>query len=491
MRRLAAGIVGCVLTAAALAGCQSGPTSGPGAEPSSFASSRGGSASGSVGASGGPGTAGAGASWSGLATCSGQLQAYRCGVLRVPLERSAPAAGTLALPVVVGGKLDAARTMLFLTGGPGQGGVAAAARVIPRFAAVGAQQRIVLLDQRGTGAGALSCPALQQQMRSSDLTVPTEQAVTACAAAIGPNRARYATTDTVADLEDLRAALGAEKWSLDGVSYGTYVAQRYAAAHPDRVDRLVLDSVVPMTAFDPLLTDVYPEIARVLRAVCASARCAGDPAEALNATVRRWPDLSPVLLDLVTGMSVADPTFGGLIPALFQAAAGQDQPIRSFAAKWQAGDTTDATSLSQGLHASTLCLDLDFPWGGADTDPAARAATVEAKVAALAADRLFPFDATAARGNGEVVTCRAWPTTPDAWSTADAQAAVAALAASGPRTLILAGDRDVSTPLVWAKATAAAMPGSRLVVVPGAGHSVQSRGGPVGGAEATAFLLTP
>ena len=487
MRRLAAGIVGCVLTAAALVGCQSGPPSGPNAEPSSPGSSPGGS----VSTSGGPGTYASGASWSGLATCAGQLQAYRCGVLRVPLDRSAPAAARVALPVVVGGKLDAARTLVFLTGGPGQGGVAAAARVIPRFAAVGAQQRIVLLDQRGTGTGALSCPALQQQMRSSDLTVPTELAVTACAATIGPNRAHYATTDTVADLEDLRAALGAEKWSLDGVSYGTYVAQRYAAAHPDRVDRLVLDSVVPMTAFDPLLTDVYPEVARVLRAVCATDSCAGDPAEALNATVRRWPDLSPVLLDLVTGMSVADPTFGGLIPALFQAAAGQDQAVRSFAATWQAADTTDAGSLSQGLHASTLCLDLDFPWGGADTDPATRAATVEAKVAALPADRLFPFDATAARGNGEVVTCRAWPTTPDAWSTADARAAVAALATSGPRTLILAGDRDVSTPLVWAKATATAMPGSRLVVVPGAGHSVQSRGGPVGGAEATAFLLTP
>ena len=48
----------------------------------------------------------------------------------------------------------------------------------------------------------------------------------------------------------------------------------------------------------------------------------------------------------------------------------------------RADDTTEANSLSQGLHASTLCLDLDFPWGGADTDPAGRAATVEAKVAA-------------------------------------------------------------------------------------------------------------
>ena len=220
--------------------------------------------------------------------------------------------------------------------------------------------------------------------------MPSEDAVTSCAATVGANRAHYATSDTVADLEDLRAALGAERWSLDGVSYGSYVAQRYAAAHPDRVDRLVLDSVVPVTGFDPLLTDVYPEVARVLRAVCAADGCGGDPADALNATVRRWPDLSPVLLDLVTGMSVADPTFGGLVPALLQAAAGQDQPIRSLAAKWQAADTTQANSLSQGLHASTLCLDLDFPWGGADSDPGGRAATVDARVGTLTAGPAVP-----------------------------------------------------------------------------------------------------
>lgn len=430
------------------------------------------------------------ATWSGLSACPGEQRAYQCGVLRVPLDRADPGTGSVDLNVAVGGSRGADRTMLFLTGGPGQGGVAAAERVIPRFAQVGASQRIVLLDQRGTGAGALRCPELQQQMRSSDLTVPSDGAVTACAATIGEGRAHYATSDTVADLEDLRAALGAETWSLDGVSYGSYVAQRYAAAHPDRVDRLVLDSVVPVTGFDPLLTDVYPEVARVLRAVCDQSRCAGDPAEALNATVKRWPDLSPVLLDVITGMSVADPTFSGLVPALLQAAAGQDQPIRAFARGWQSGDQTEASSLSQGLHASTLCLDLEFPWGGADSDPAGRRATVDAKVAGVPLERLFPFDRTAATGNGEVMTCRSWPRTPDAWSAADAQATVTALASLGPRTLILAGDRDLSTPLVWARATAAAMPSSRLVVVPGVGHSVQSRGGGSAAAEASRFLLT-
>lgn len=480
MRRSAALLV---VALAVLGGCQSSPGGSP--TPSNIGSTAG-ATTGSVGSVG----SAAGTSWSGLAPCPDK-PTLQCGTLRVPLDRSAPGGGTVDLAVVVGGNPGADRTMVFLTGGPGQGGAAAAARVFPRFAEVGARQRIVMLDQRGTGAGALQCPELQDQMRSSDLTVPSEAAVTACATTIGAARAHYATSDTVADLEDLRAALGAPRWSLDGVSYGSYVAQRYAAAHPDRVDKLVLDSVVPVTGFDPLLTDVYPEVARVLRDVCAKSGCDEDPAEAIDATVRRWPDLGPVLLDVVTGMSVAEPTFQGFLPALFQAAAGNDAPIRTFADGWRSADTTVASSLSQGLHASTLCLDLDFPWGGADSDPAGRAADVEAKVGALAPDQLFPFGATAAGGNGEVVTCRVWPRTPDSWSEAEARAAATTLATLGPRTLILAGDRDLSTPLVWAKATAAAMPGSTLVVVPDTGHSVQSRGGPVGGAKATAFLLAP
>ena len=42
-------------------------------------------------------------------------------------------------------------------------------------------------------------------------------------------------------------------------------------------------------------------------------------------------------------------------------------------------------------------------------------------------------------------------------------------------TLLLAGDRDLSTPLPWAREQAAHTPHGRLVVVRGAGHSVQSR----------------
>jgi pimeloyl-ACP methyl ester carboxylesterase len=49
----------------------------------------------------------------------------------------------------------------------------------------------------------------------------------------------------VADLEAVRRALGSPKLDLVGVSYGTRVAQHYAAAHPEAVRSIVLDGVVP------------------------------------------------------------------------------------------------------------------------------------------------------------------------------------------------------------------------------------------------------
>ena len=140
--------------------------------------------------------------------------------------------------------------LLALTGGPGQGGVAFVPRARQRMRRLLHDYRLVMLDQRGTGAGALRCPALQRAMGTSDLTVPPRGTVEACAQALGPRRRFYSTADTVADLDALRAALGADKLTLDGVSYGTFVAERYAIAHPDRVARLVLDSVVPAAGLD-------------------------------------------------------------------------------------------------------------------------------------------------------------------------------------------------------------------------------------------------
>jgi proline-specific peptidase len=58
----------------------------------------------------------------------------------------------------------------------------------------------------------------------------------------------YGTEDYVADLEELRAHLGLERMSLLGHSHGGVVAMAYAAAQPQRLDRLVLASTLPRFA---------------------------------------------------------------------------------------------------------------------------------------------------------------------------------------------------------------------------------------------------
>src|SRR5215218_2766117 len=130
---------------------------------------------------------------------------FTCSALDVALDHSGRTAGTLRLPVATADNADAPNGVLVvLTGGPGQGGVASVSRVRARMRAVLRRYRLVMLDQRGTGEGALRCPALQRAMGTSDLTVPPPGAVEACAGEIGSRRRFYSTADTVADLDALR-----------------------------------------------------------------------------------------------------------------------------------------------------------------------------------------------------------------------------------------------------------------------------------------------
>ena len=268
-----------------------------------------------------------------------------------------------------------------------------------------------MFDQRGTGAGALDCPALQRQMGASDLTVPAPAAVRSCAAAIGPDRRFYATADTVADIEALRAALGVARLTVDGVSYGSYVAERFALAHPGEVSRLVLDSVVPSWNVDPLQLVNMRQSAAVLRDVCAAQRCGFDPASDLATVVRRYHD-GPALLDMLVALSVGDPSFPGVPAALHAAAAGHPDALTALMARVRAADAATAGELSQGLHASALCADMPMPWGGPDTPLADRPAALARAVDRLTPAQVWPFDRATAAGNGFIQTCLNWPPSP-------------------------------------------------------------------------------
>jgi pimeloyl-ACP methyl ester carboxylesterase len=390
---------------------------------------------------------------------------FTCSTLDVPLDHSGRTSGTLHLSIAAADNVDAPRGVLVvLTGGPGQGGVEFVSRVRARMRAVLRRYRVVMLDQRGTGAHALSCPALQRAMGTSDLTVPPRGAVEACARKLGERRRFYSTADTVADLEALRVALGADKLALNGTSYGTFVAERYAIAHPDRVSRLVLDSVVPAAGLDGLEVDGMREVARVLRAVCRAQHCPGDPAADLAGVVRARHD-GPELYDTLVAMSVGAPSFPGVLGALRAARRGDAGRLERIVRAVRSAQRAPAGVLSQGLHAATICADLRPPWGGSAAPLAGREAAL--RRAAAAVDPT-PFDRATVTGNGVALTCLRWPPTP---------------APPAPRTsdlppvptLLLAGGRDLSTPLPWAREQRAHTPNGKLVVVPDSGHSVQSR----------------
>ncbi len=412
------------------------------------------------------------------------VAAFSCGMLSVRLDPYGSAPGRLWLQVAVSDVTAAPRGVLvLLTGGPGQPGVPFAPRLASRLGTALRGYRLVMFDQRGTGAGALNCPALQQEMGASDLTVPTPAAVRSCAAVIGASRRYFATAYTVADIEALRNALGVRRLTLDGVSYGSYVAEQFALAHPAQVRRLVLDSVVPSWNADPLQLAGMRESATVLRAACAAQGCGFDPAVDLAVVARRYHD-GPVLLDTLVTMSVGDPSFPRVPAMLHAAAGGQPAALRALIAQVHAGDAASAAELSQGLHASTLCADMQMPWGGPDTPLARRPAALARAVAGLTTAQVWPFDRATAAGNGLIQTCLHWPPTP------------APPAATAPRAdlppvpvLLLAGGRDLSTPLADARAEAALAPDGRLFIVPAAGHSVQNRAaGNQAEAEVAQFL---
>jgi pimeloyl-ACP methyl ester carboxylesterase len=261
------------------------------------------------------------------------------------------------------------------------------------------------------------------------------------------------------------------------------VAERYAVAHPEHVRRLVLDSVVPQNAGYWVMPIELRAVARVLREVCAAPVCPTDPAADLAAVVRRDHD-GPQLLDALTSISIVDPTFRRLfdVPGLLRRARAGDAvgltALLSTVRRWEA---FPASALSQGLHTSALCADWRFPWGGSNAPLATRDAMLAAATRKLTPGEVWPFDRATAARNGFEQQCLPWPPT----------APTPRVAARLPNvpTLLLAGDRDLSTPVEWARGEAELAPAGRLVVVPGAGHDVQLRARSNLGRDAVAAFL--
>jgi pimeloyl-ACP methyl ester carboxylesterase len=411
-----------------------------------------------------------------LSRCSGDAQDRSlCGRVTVPLDRTGQVPGAISLnvrtlPPARGAATD---TILALAGGPGQ----AATPLVGGFASVlgtalGTRQ-LVTFDQRGTGgSGELVCSAL-------DGTGSLSAEVGGCASEIGPARIAYTTDESVQDVEAVREALGIDRVVLYGTSYGTKVALAYAAAYPQHVERLILDSVVPPQGVDPFERTTVASIPRILRTLCAGAcRFTRDPAADLAALVRRLTraplrgtvldgsghvqHTTVVRTDLL-GLLLAgdfDPYLRAAFPAAVNGALHGDTAPLLRLASGGGSDGPGAGADSDAVFVATSCEDGIVPWAPG-TAPAQRRAAVDAAAAALPSSAFAPFDRDTVRAFGTADLCRAWPEAPIAQPQP--------VLPSTP-TLVLSGDDDLRTPRADATALAARLPGAHLLRVPDAGH---------------------
>ena len=430
---------------------------------------------------------------------SGQVEkGFTCSTLTVPLDYSGRLRGTLDLQVGTSDTVKAPKGVLvFMSGGPGQPGTTFLARIASRMPQVAKDYRLVAIDQRGTGAlGAIDCPELQAEVGSSDIATPTPDAVRQCSGFLGDTAADYSTDQTVADYDLLRRALGVSKMSVDGVSYGTFTAERYAIAHPHNVNKVVLDSVLPhhATAADSLyLVGLHAE-ARVLRDSCTTApACKFDPAADLAWVVAHRSAAAGVkIFDMIVSYEFVDPTYrnpnppdlpkgtGNLIGALHAARGGKTAALDRLLTMLASGGDPIA-DFSSGLHAATLCADMRFPWGSASTPSDVRTGRLIAAERKLPAAQVWPYTKAVAVSQGFIQTCLRWPAEKPASDPAGKLPKVP--------VLLVNGDHDLSTPMEWAHMELAQAPVGKLVIVKGASHSIQNRElGTAGRAAVTAFL---
>jgi pimeloyl-ACP methyl ester carboxylesterase len=400
----------------------------------------------------------------------------RCARLNVPLDHSGATPGALPLAyAVMPATGTSIGTIVFLSGGPGQSAIPLTRDLTGLLDPLHLDHDIVFVDQRGTGdSGATKCKAID-----------TPEEVAACAAKLGDKRPFLNTTETALDLEDLRVALGVDKMTLLGVSYGTKVAGEYARRFPQHTAGVVLDSPVSVGQLDGTFELRQLGMPRMLRDACAKDPCRSsipDPAAALRAAVLRvqrgsvsGPEVSKtggvkdvrVGEDSLYGAMLtgdASPLLRVFLPAAVASLAkGDAAPLLHLESLLSdGGGTSEDEGINPARLLATTCIESRLPWTP-DSPLAGRADAWKAYLAANTTP-FAPFRPQTVAPFSAASLCAAWPPTP----------APQGVPAAGPDVpvLVISGRSDLRTPSEDARRIAAQYPHARFLSVPGVGHSV-------------------
>ncbi|MGJ4803307.1 alpha/beta fold hydrolase [Luteimonas sp. SDU82] len=406
----------------------------------------------------------------------------QCGTLDAPENHDAPDGRhiELAIALVPAKGMAEADPIFMIAGGPGQSALESYPVVADAFSDVRRNRHVVLLDARGTGGSTpLHCPDFSEDEMLADPGNDSIEAVVrlteACRDTLQQDSdLRYYTTgDHVRDLELVRGKLGVERINLVGISYGTRVAQHYAAAHPQHTRAVVLDSVVPNSLVLGLdharnLEDALDAQFQRCRASEACLTNLGDPREQLGLVRERlqagdipavryrdpvsgeWREEVPRYGHLVSllRMYAYQPSMAATLPLVLHEASQQRYESLLAQSRMLTGQLGDAMAVGMGLSVSCSEDAADFGEGNGQDD-----GTV-----------LGPILVDTLRAQ-----CAVWPKGTRSERFREPLSGDMAV-------LAISGEHDPVTPPRYGDEVVDGLANGRHLVLPGQGHSVLGTG---------------
>jgi pimeloyl-ACP methyl ester carboxylesterase len=205
---------------------------------------------------------------------AGQLpDGAQCGKITVPVDYAKPNAASANIALIrfpaTGQKIG---SLVINPGGPGESGVDAAVGIVDSLPPEIRQRfDLVGFDPRGVGSSTPMLRCNSDAEADADRADPDvdyspagvahietteKQFVQRCSDKMGNDfLANIGTANVVKDLDVLRSALGDDKLTYLGYSYGTLIGSAYAEAHPDKVRAMILDGAVNPDA-DPIQSNI-------------------------------------------------------------------------------------------------------------------------------------------------------------------------------------------------------------------------------------------
>jgi len=416
---------------------------------------------------------------------------FTCAAVPVPLDRSGRLGGTISLSVErkMAGATPSRDAVVALAGGPGQAALPLASFIATAIAPALSSRDLLVFDQRGTGkSDPLSCHALTNATASEENSSASEL-VERCARELGPARADFTTSESVADIEALRVAGGYEKLVLYGTSYGTKVALDYAERYPQNVEALVLDSTETPTGPEAFHLSTFKAMTPALEELCSHGACDGVTGNPVSDLARLDIRLGarpltgvaydqqgrPVKLSLTRGDVYQLLLAGDLNPALraempaavHSALANDPGPLLRLAVLSgvapSSGGGEESSGVDLTLFVDTSCEETPFPWQRTSSE-ATRIVEAETALNAIPGSDFYPFDPEVGLLGQTIPLCLSWP---DASPAPPPEAALPDVP-----TLILSGGQDLRTPTENARSVARLIPDAQVLTVPYTGHSV-------------------